>query len=57
MPIHKTVHKYDFNYSYLRSHLSWLPQVVAKEMINCFSQKVSYASMKIDPVINGFNPN
>ena len=30
-PIHEPVHKYDLNYSYLRSHFSWLPQAVAKK--------------------------
>ena len=57
IPIHGPVHKSDFNYSYLRIHFSWLPQAVAKKRIYCLSQKFSYASKIIDPVINGFSPN
>ena len=56
-PIHIPVHKYYCNYSYLRSHFSQLPKVVSKEIINRLFHKVSYASMKIDPVINIFSPN
>ena len=56
-PIHGPVNKFDFYYSYSRSHFSWLPQAVVKELINCLSQKVSYASVKIDPVFNGFSIN
>ena len=55
--MHKPVHKYDFNYSYSRSHFSWLPQAVYKARINNLCQKVSYASMIIDPVMNRFGPN
>ena len=56
-PIHGTVHKYDFNYSYLRSHFICLTQAVAKEIINFLSHEVSYSSMKNNPVIIGFIPN
>ena len=56
-PIHVPVHKYGLNYSYLRSHFSWLPQVFSKELMNRLSHKLSYASIKIDSVINGFSPN
>ena len=42
---------------YLIRHFSWLPQTVAKELINSLSQKVSYASMIIYPFINVFSPN
>ena len=52
-----SVHKSDLNYSYSRSHLSRLPQAVAKKLIYCLSRKVSYASKIIDLVINGFIPN
>ena len=34
-----------------------LPQAVAKIFINHLSQKVSYDSKRIDPVIDGFSPN
>ena len=51
-PIHGTVQKYDLNYSYSRSHLSRLPQAVAKKLIYGLSHKVSNASKIIDPVIN-----
>ena len=44
------------NYAYSRSHFIWLPQAVAKKIYH-LSQKVSYASKIIDPVINGFSPN
>ena len=43
--------------SYSRSQFSWLPQAVSKGLINHSSQKVTYVSMMIDPVINGFSPN
>ena len=56
-PIHGPVHKYDSNYSYSRSNFSRLPQVVGKGLINFLSHKVSYASVKIDPVVDGFSPN
>ena len=49
--------KYDFNYSYLISHFSRLPQEVAKKIIYHLSRKVSYAYNIIDPVINGFSLN
>ena len=42
---------------YSRKHFSWLPQAVSKILINRLSHKVSYASITIDPVINGFSPN
>ena len=48
-PTHGPVHKYYFNYSYLRSHFSRLPQSVAKKKY-CLSQKASYDSKIIDPV-------
>ena len=50
--IHVPVNKYDLNYSYSRSHLSLLPQAVAKGLINILSQKVSY-----DTVIIWFSTN
>ena len=56
-PIYGPVNKYDFNYSYSRSHFSRLPQAVAKKIINCLSQKVNYASKIIDTVIDEFSPN
>ena len=56
-PTHVPVQKSDLNYSYSRSHFSRLTQAVAKIIIYRFSQKVSYASKIIDPVINGFSPN
>ena len=56
-PIHGPVNKSDMNCSYLRSHFSKLPQAVAKNIINHFSQKFSYASKIIDPGIDGFRPN
>ena len=39
------------------SHFSWLPQAVAKTIIDSLSHKVSYASNIIDTVLNGFIPN
>ena len=56
-PIHGPAHKYDLNYSHLRSHFSQLPQAVSKKLINHLYQKVSYAYTKIDPVNNGFSAN
>ena len=38
-PIHGPVNKYEFSYS--RSHFSWLPQAVHKVLINGLSRKVS----------------
>ena len=55
-PIHVPVQKYDFNYSYSRSHFSRLSQAVAKKNYP-LSQKVSNVSKISDPVINGFSPN
>ena len=55
--IHGPVHKSDFNYSYSRSHFSRLPKELANKLIYGLSQTFSYASMLIDPVINGFSPN
>ena len=55
-PIHVQFHKYDFNYSYSRSHFSRLPQEVAKK-VYCLLQKVSYASKIIDRIINVFSTN
>ena len=57
IPIYEPVHKSDLNFSYSISHFSWLPQSVSKGEINCLSQKFSYASMMIDPVINMFIPD
>ena len=57
IPIHVLVHKYDLNFSYSISHFSWLTQAVSKGLVNHSSQKVSYSSIMIDPVIHGFNPN
>ena len=54
---HGPVHKSNLNYSYSRSHFSWLPRVVSKKLIYSLSLKVSCASKIIDPVINGFSPN
>ena len=56
-PIRGTVNKLDLNCSYLRSHFSMLPQAVSKKLIYCLSQKFSYDSKIIHPVINGFSPN
>ena len=55
-PIHGPIHKYDLNYSYSRGHFSRLPQAFAKNNV-FLSQKVSYDSKIIDPIINGFSPN
>ena len=56
-PIHGPVHKYYLDFSQFRSHFSHLPQAVPKGLTNCLSQIVSYASMIIFLVINGFIPN
>ena len=56
-PIHGPVHKYDFIFSYSRSHFIQLPQAVSKRLMNILSQKVSYAYIMIDPVINWLSPN
>ena len=56
-PIHGPFHKSDLNYSYSRSHFSWLTQAVAKELINQLSRKNRYAYMKIDTGINEFSSN
>ena len=55
--IHGPVHKSYSNYLYSRSHFSRLQQAVAKKIFYHLSQKVSYSSKIIDPVINGFSPN
>ena len=55
--IHGPVHKYDLNCSYSKSQFCWLSQQVAKELTNRFSQKVSYAYMEIDSVIDEFGIN
>ena len=55
-PIHGPIHKSDLNYSYSRSHFSWLPQAFVKRNV-FLSHKVSYDSKIIDPVINWFSPN
>ena len=57
IPIHGTVYKYACNYSYSRSNFSQLSQAFFKELIKRLSQKFSYASKIIDPVINLFSLN
>ena len=57
VPIHGPVYKSNFIYSYSRSHFSWLPQAVAKKLIYFLSQKDSYSSKIIYPVLNGFSTN
>ena len=56
-PMHGQVHKYGLNYSYSRSHFSWLPQPFSKGLIYRLSHKLSYVYKIIDPVINRFSPN
>ena len=56
-PIHRAASIYELNLSYSRSHFSWLPQAVSKELIDFLYQKVTYYSMFIDPVINWFSTN
>ena len=56
-PINGPVHKSNLNYSYSRSHFSWLTQAIAKNLIYCLSHKVRYPSKIFDPVINEFSPN
>ena len=56
-PIHGPVSHYGLRLSYSRRLFSPLPQAVSKVLIDIFSQKVSYASMMIDPVIIGFSTN
>ena len=56
-PIYGTVHKSDFNYSYSIICFSRLLQAVAKKLIYRLSQKSSYDSNIINPVIDGFIPN
>ena len=51
-PINGPVSHYGLRLSYSRRHFSPLPQAVSKVLIDNFYQKVSYASMMIDPVIN-----
>ena len=55
--IHGPVHNSGLNYSYSRSHFSWLPQPFSKGLIYRLSHKLSYVYKIIDPVINGFSPN
>ena len=57
IPIHRPVNKSELKFSYSIIHFIWLPQSVSKTLINSLSQKFSYASMIIDPVINGFSHN
>ena len=52
--MHRPVYKPDLKFSYSRRHFSWLPQEVSKRIINFLSQKVSYDSMAVYPIINGF---
>ena len=56
-PIYGPVHKYDLNFSYSRSHFSWLPQAVSKGIIYSLSCQVVFSSLMIVPVINSFDPN
>ena len=56
-PIHGPVHKSHLNHSYSISYFILLPQAVAKNIIYRLSQKFSYASKIINPVINRFIPN
>ena len=42
---------------YLKIHLSRLPHEFSKGLIDFLSQKISYDSMIIDTVINGFSTN
>ena len=56
-PIHGPVNKSELVFLYSRSHFSGLPQAFLKGLINHLSQKVSYASMVIDTVINVLIPN
>ena len=51
-PVNGPFHKSVFNYSYSRSYFSCFLQEFFKQLICCFSQKASYASMMIDPVNN-----
>ena len=55
--MHGPVHKSELNFSYSRKHFNQLPQEFCKGLINNMSHKVSYGSMIIDTVINGFSPN
>ena len=55
--IHGPVNKPELQLSYSRRHVSWLPQVIYKRIINSLSQKVIYVSMMIDQVISEFSPN
>ena len=41
IPKHEPVHKSELKFSYSRRHLSWLPQVVSKRLINCLSQTLA----------------
>ena len=56
-PIHGPVHKYGWDFSYLRIHFSRLPHTAAKGLIDPFYQEVRYASMVIDTIINIFSRN
>ena len=56
-PIHGTVHKSYFNYSYSKSNFTRLPQAVSKKLIYRWSQKFSYASKMFDLDTNGFISN
>ena len=56
-PIHVPGYKSEFNLSYSIIHFSLLPQAVSKILVNGLSHKVSYASMLIDTVSNGFISN
>ena len=55
--MHGPVNKYELNFLYYISNFSRLPHAVAQILINRLSQKVSYYSMEIDPVMNEFSPN
>ena len=56
-PINGPVHKSNLNYSYSRSHFSWLPQAVAKILFFTCLRNVSYNFKLVDPVINEFIPH
>ena len=55
--MHGPVNKYELNFLYYTSHFSRLPQAVDQTIINSLSQKFSYDSIKIYPVMNGFSTN
>ena len=56
-PFIGTVHKPESICSYFISQFSFLPQALYRRLNNNLSQKVSYVSMIIYPVIIGFSLN